>query len=326
MRSPTRWCVVAMLALVSSVVAGATSSEASGTVNPIGRAAVREGYRVLHVVPVPPGATRVTSIPKGLMIVVGGTPENPGPTKTDDLKEFFKVTNGAGLVAWMDQRHSTALIKAQIGTSSWGWGRGSSSDSVWNVTGTKFQMQVAYDAIDVSSGSAYLRVDVFVFWSPQFAALNGTADRIALAVTKEVPAGTRTVHEPHTRKLKQNYCTYETYRAVREPVEILTNKPGRLANMARYVNSRSETWPRNTFIGINESWCSSLQIPPPTATFVLAFYRSKSITPFAAVDGTLTVDPSPTVAVAWVRSASGTLVAKSYLQGVSLPFLTSYLK
>jgi hypothetical protein len=326
----SRWFVCAGLAALLLAPLGTPASGASGVTSPIGRAAAQAGYRVLHTVPLAPRATRVASIPRGLMILAGGSPTTPGPTEVTDLKEFFVVPDGASVTAWMDARHSSQLTLNLAGSSSWrtaDGGRAYSNDSVWDVVGGTFPMQVAYNANVVSAGRAYLRVDVFIFWSPHFNALSGSASSVTLTVTRHVATGTRTVHIPKDQAYYgKTLCPYTVYKTVTEPLESLVSNSRRVDELEDYVNSRSDTSAGVSWVPGPEGECQVLQMRPDVATFTLKFFRADSTSPFATLNGFVMTDPSQTTAVAWTRSASGRLTAKSWLKGVSLSYLETYLK
>jgi hypothetical protein len=325
MRRHRRRFFIAATALLTTLGVATPSFGSQGSNSPIGRSADRIGYQVLHTVPLPTGATRVASIPRGLMIVAGG--EQRGTTNIDDLKEFFKVRDGASLVTWINERHTSRLTEYVEGASSWpsAHGRASSHDSLWSVTNPKIQMEVAFNANDVSSGPAYLRVDVYVYWSPQFMAVTGAAGRATLAVTNKVFAGYKTVHVPREEGFESTTCTYRIYRVVREPLETLNDTPRRLTTLERYVNTRSETTLGYIFGGTFETECDMLQTPPVRTTFVLSLYRAGGSLPFAALDGSIRTDPLQTTVVGWVHSSSGRQTAKSVLTGVSLPYLETFI-
>jgi hypothetical protein len=250
------------------------------------------------------------------------------PTKVDDLKEFFVLPNGSTIASWMDASHLSKLS----GNSEGSWGvRGVTKgyDSIWNVEGTKFPMQVAYNANAVSSGSAYLRVDIFVFWSPELAALTNAASRVTLSVTNEVVSGHRTIYlTPSQAEGGSRVCTFKVYKAVIEPIETLSDNAPRIANLERYVNTRSETLvdnPNDNPGGIQYSKCAILQMLPPPPNFNLSFFASGQTSPFAALERDNASEQYGSAIFAWVRSGTGVLVAKSALSGVSLSFLETYL-
>ena len=326
MRRPVRGFFGAALVVGATIAVIAPSSGAPASTNPIGRAAVLAGYQVLHELPVLPGANRVTTIPRGLMVVAGGQPRASGPTEITDLKMFFRVTNGVGLSSWLDGRHSSRLAEYVEGAHSRSDGRGRiSSYSLWSVVGASTVMQVAYNANDVTSGSAYMRVDVFVYWSPEFMAISNVTDRISLSVTDWIVTGKKTVHESPSGGLQGDTCTIVTYRKERKPLATLTGPPLRIAGLVHYINTRAEVTGSNAFVVGFVTPCEERQVPPPRATYSLSFYRAGSSAPVARIDGVVQAIERYSVTGAWSRSGSGGLVAKALLRGVSLAFLETYL-